>query len=177
MSAFIGSAAGGFVSFLLGLGFTNIQQRLDPDGNFNFFGTNQNGKPFNVTLKQDALRSPQYDLVEIIVGAGVTKKPDIPQFSIKNEGSGIKKIFTIGIIPDAAAKSDAVLEVFLNESRVFPISDPTAGMFQNVTSVNIPIPPNFGLKIEESKKLEVFAWTPTGVASVFTFAVFIANQV
>ncbi len=175
MSAIIAGGVAGFVAFLLAQGFQNISASTGKDGIFNIFGKDKNGKPFSVKIQNPALRSPQYGLTNL--STSVLKRPDTAQLKFDNEGSGIKKIFTIGIIPtDANTKTDGIMEVRLNEARLFPIATPAAGMFTGVTSISIPIPPNFGLKINESDSLEFFIWSGGAVPVNFTVSVFIANE-
>jgi len=175
MSAIVAGGVGAFVGFLLSQGFTKIQSSTGKDGIFNIFGTNQNGKPFSVKIQNPALRSPQYGLTNL--STSVLKRPDEAQLEFENEGSGIKKVFTIGIIPtDSNTKSDGIMEIRLNQARLFPITTPSQGMFTGVTSVNIPIPPNFGLKINESDSLEFFIWSGGATPVNFTVSVFIANE-
>ena len=167
----------GFVAFLLAQGFSNIQASTGRDGIFNLFGTDKDGKPFSVKIQNPALKSPQYGLQNI--STTVLKRPNEgdAQLEFANEGSGIKKIFTIGIIPtDANTKTNGIMEIRLNEAKLFPIGTPVGGMFAGVSSINIPIPPNFGLKIEESKKLEFLIWNGIAGTSNFTVSVFLANE-
>ena len=175
MSAIVAGGVAGLLAFLLAQGFTELSSRT-AGGITSIFGKDKNGKPFKVSVQNEALVNPQFDIVELDSGV-TTKKQRTAQFEIKNTSSTVKKIFAISIIPDAGMKTDGVIEVFLNESRLYPITDPSPGMLKGVSALNIPIPPNFGLRIDESKKLEVFVWTPNAVAVQTTFAVFIANQI
>jgi len=175
MSAIIAGGVGAFVGFLLAQGFQKVSALTGKDGLLNISGINQNGKPFAIKIQNPALRSPQYGLTNL--STSVLKRPDDPQLEFENEGSGIKKVFTIGIIPtDANTKTDGIMEIRLNGARLFPITTPSAGMFTGVTSVNIPIPPNFGLKINESDSLEFFIWSGALIPVNFTVSVFIANE-
>jgi len=174
MSAIIAGGIGAFIGFLLAQGFTDLRAFAEKGVSI-LTGKDPNGKPFRVSIANETLANPQFDIVELDTGATTLKKPKTPQFTIKNDASGDKRIYTIGIVPDATFKTDGVMEIILNEVRLFPITSPKQGMFKNVSSVNIPIPSNYGLKIGESKKLEVFIWNPSAAAATVNFAVFIAN--
>lgn len=177
MSSIIAGGVGAFVGFLLAQGFQKVQASTGKDGILNIFGTNAEGKPFKVQIANPALKSPQYGLQNI--STSVLKKPDEgdAQLEFENEGSGIKKIFTIGIIPtDATTKTNGIMEIRLNGARLFPIAAPSIGMFAGVSSVNIPIPANFGLKINESDKIEFFIWSGGAVPVSFTISIFLANE-
>ena len=174
MSTIIAGGVGAFVGFLLAQGFTEIQSRVT-GLTTTIFGTRPNGKPFKVTVQNEALANPQYDVVELDTGTTTLKKPNIPQFTIENNASGDKRIYTIGIVPDTTFKTQGIMEILLNEVRLFPISTPAQGMFKNISSLNIPIPANYGLRIVESKKLEVFIWNPSAASATVNFALFIAN--
>jgi len=173
LSAILGGALAGFIALLLAQGFTNIQQ-VFAGGFTTLTGQTPEGETFKVELANEALINPQYDLVTLSTGA-LTKKSDKPQFEIKNTATGDKRVYTIGIVPDATFKAESIVEIFLNEVRLFPITTPVGGMFANVSSLNIPIPANFGLKIKQDFKLEVFVYNPLGNASTISFSVFIAN--
>lgn len=175
MSSVIAGAAGGFITFLLSLGFRNIQQRFLPNGDFDIFGTDREGKPFNVSLKNEALKSPQYDLRDLGPIASEKKTKD-PQYVLENTSQGVKKVFAVAFIPDANMKTNGFLEIRLNGTRLFPIGNATAGMLKNITSFNIPIPPNFGLQLKQTEKFEVFIWTDAAATPVGgNIAVFLAN--
>jgi len=173
MSTILTIGAGGLLGFLLASGFTEVKQFIT-GGITTITGIGQDGKAFEVSFANEALVNPQYDLVTLTTGA-LTKKSDKAQFEIKNTATGDKRIYTIGIVPDATFKAESIVEIFLNEVRLFPISSPVGGMFANVSSLNIPIPANFGLKIKQDFKLEVFIYNPLGNASTISFSVFIAN--
>jgi len=174
MSAIIAGGVGAFLGFLLAQGFTNL--KAFAEGGFSILtGKDANGKPFRVAIANETLGNPQYDLVELQALATDLKKPTTPQFSIKNDASGDKRIYTIGIVPDATFKTDGVMAIILNGVRLFPITSPSQGMFKNVSSLNIPIPANYGLRIKESEKLEVFIWNPSAALATVNFSIFIAN--
>ena len=173
MSAIITVAAGGLLGFLLASGFTEVKQFF-AGGVTTITGVNAEGKAVSVQIVNEALRNPQYDLVELTTGA-LTKRSDKAQFEIKNTASGDKRIYTIGIVPDAVFKTEGIIEIFLNEVRLFPITSPSQGMFRNVSSLNIPIPANFGLKILQDFKIEVFIYNPSGNPATINFSIFIAN--
>ena len=163
-------------TLLVSLGFDKV--RAETQGNTtNFFGSKDGKSTQLVSIKNPALKSPQYDLVNLTTSS-TTKDENSPAYSVTNNASGSKKVFTIGVVPtDATTKTEAVLEIFLNGTRMFPITEPAQAMLSGVTSLNIPIPPSFGLEIKENDKLEVFLWNPSGNAVSITFAVFIAVQV
>ena len=174
MSAIIAGGVGAFVGFLLAQGFTDIKAFAQGGASI-LTGKDSNGKPFRVAIQNQVLANPQFDIVELDTGATILKKTDKAQYEIKNTASGDKRIYTIGIVPDATFKTDGVIEILLNGVRLFPITNPAQGMLKNVSSLNIPIPANFGLGIKESEKLEVFIWNPSAAAATINFAVFIAN--
>jgi len=174
MSAIIAGGVGAFLGFLLAQGFTGLKAFAE-QGFSVITGTDPNGKPFRVQLANEALKNPQYDLLKLTALATDLKKPNKPQFLIKNDASGDKRVYTIGVVPDAVFKTSGVMEIILNGVRLFPITSPAQGMFENVSSLNIPIPANFGLKIKESEKLEVFIWNPSAAIATVNFSVFIAN--
>lgn len=174
MSAILAGGVGAFIGFLLAQGFTDLKSFAQ--GGFAILtGKDPNGKVFKVSIQNEALKNPQYDIVNLDTGTTILKKSNKAQFEIKNTASGDKRIYTIGLVPDATFKTDGVIEIILNGVRLFPITSPSQGMLQNVSSLNIPIPSNYGLKIEESRKLEVFIWNPNGASATINFAVFIAN--
>jgi len=174
LSAIIAGGVGAFLGFLLAQGFSQLASATD--GGFTLItGKDPNGKPFQVKFANEALVNPQYDLVKLTAQSTDTKKPNKAQFTIKNDASGDKRIYTLGVVPDTVFKADGVMEIILNGVRLFPITSPAQGMFENVSSLNIPIPANFGLKIKESDKLEVFIWNPSGALATINFSIFIAN--
>lgn len=174
MSSIVTGGIGALLGFLLAQGFTKLASATE--GGFTLItGRDSNGKPFEVKFANEALVNPQYDLVKLTAKAAQTKKPDKAQFTIKNEASGDKRVYTLGVVPDSIFKADGVMEIILNGVRLFPITSPAQGMFENVSSLNIPIPANFGLKIKESDKLEVFIWNPSAAIATINFSIFIAN--
>ena len=58
---------------------------------------------------------------------------------------------------------------------MFPITQLTAGAFQDVDAINIPIPDTYGLKILPKNELKVFIWSATGALVNATIAVFIGE--
>jgi len=174
LSAILAGGVGAFIGFLLAQGFTDIKQ-VFAAGSTIITGKQKDGKPFRVAIANQVLANPQYDIVELDTGTTLLKKSDKPQFEIKNTATGDKRIYTIGIVPDALFKTDGIVEIFLNEVRLFPISIPKQGMLKNVSSLNIPIPANFGLGIKESFSLDVFIYNPNGASATINFSVFIAN--
>ncbi len=174
MSAIVAGGVGAFIGFLLAQGFTDLKVFAEGDTKI-FTGRDANGKVFRVAFANEALANPQYDLVELTTGTTLLKKSFKAQFEIKNTSSVDKRVYTIGIVPDATFKTEGILEIFLNEVRLFPISNGVQGMFKNVSSLNIPIPANYGLQIKESFSLEVFVFNPSGNAATVNFSVFIAN--
>lgn len=174
MSAIIAGGVGAFLGFLLAQGFTGL--KAFAEGGFNIItGKDANGKPFKIAIANEALKNPQYDLVKLTATATDLKKPKNGQFKIKNDASGDKRVYTIGVVPDTEFKANGIMVILLNGVRLFPISDPKQGMFSNVSSLNIPIPANFGLKIKESDSLEVFIWNPSAAIATVNFSIFIAN--
>jgi hypothetical protein len=163
-------------TLLVSLGFEKVRAESKGDTT-NFFGVKDGQTKQLVQIRNPALKSPQYDLVNLTTSA-TSKDENAPAYSITNNASGSKKVFTIGVVPtDATTKTEAVLEIILNGTRMFPITEPAQAMLSGVTSLNIPIPPSFGLEIKENDKLEVHLWNPSGNPVSITFAVFIAVQV
>ena len=170
----IGGITSGVVALLLAQGFQKVQAASDGT----ISGINKDGKPFKVKLANNAIAGAQYDLVELTTSISQSTKPSQPNYSIQNTQDTDKRVFALGIVPNALFKTEGIIEIFINKVRVFPITDPVQGFLSSVTSLNIPIPPNFGLKIKPRDKLEVFAWNPslTPLTSV-NFAVFLGDFV
>lgn len=174
MSLIVGGVAGGIIAFLVSGGFTKIKETTDRIGNTIITGVRESdGKPVSVTIKNNAVISPQFDLVRI--STAVNKKPNSPQYELKNESSVIKRIFSISVVPDATLQTEGFIEIHLNGVKFFPISDPIAGIYTDISAINVPIPDSYGLKILPDDKLEVFLWNPLSNSISATIAVFIGE--
>lgn len=168
----VGGAVAAVVSLLLAQGFQKVEAASDGT----ITGLNQAGKPFKVKLANNAIAGAQYDLVELTASTTEVTKPKTPNYSIQNTQDTDKRVFALGIVPNSTFKSEGIIEIFINKVRVFPITDPSQGFLSAVTSLNIPIPPSFGLKIKPRDKLEVFVWNPSLTASTsVNFAVFLGD--
>jgi len=177
--ATIGATAGitALIFLLISSGFKKVEA-ISKGGLTFLTGEDKDGKPFKVALSNEALTQPQYDIVELdtLTGASaITKKSDRPQYFIENADDVDKRVFAIALVPDSTFKTEAIIEIFLNRVRLFPITDPSGGFLSSVTSLNIPIPPNYGLKIKPRQKLEVFVYNPLGNSATVNFAVFVGN--
>lgn len=172
-SALAGGAVSAIIFLLLSNGFKKVEA-FTKGGSTTIFGDDANGKPFKVQLQNEAIIGPQYDIVELDTTT-VTQKPARANYTIENPDDIDKRVFTIAFIPDSTFKAQGIIEIFLNGVRLFPITDPTQGFLSSVTALNIPIPPNFGLKIKPREKLEVFVYNPSGASAKVNFAVFVGN--
>jgi len=112
-----------------------------------------------VTFDNRTLSGAQYHLLKLQTGT-ITKKTTKPQFIVDNFQNRDRRIFGLSFTPSLLFSEEGIVEVRLNEVRILPVEPPAQGMFENITALNVPIPPNFGLKIQESMKLEVFIWNP-----------------
>jgi len=177
MSAIIGGAVAGLIVLLASNGFTKISEKIDArTGDTILSATTPEGKPLNVQLKNNAVISPQFDLVRISTTRTTFPNSNRPDYEIKNESSVIKRIFAFTFIPDASMQAQGILKITLNEAPLFPITDMVAGDFQDLTALNIPIPDTYGLKILPKEKLKVFIADPTNTGLVTgTVAVFIGE--
>lgn len=128
----------------------------------------------NVRLDNRTIFGAQYHLLELDTLA-VTKKPTKAQFEIKNFQNNDRRIFGLSFTPDAIFSSEGIIEIRLNGVRLLPIEAPIQGMLRTITALNIPIPTNFGLRISESKKLEVFIWNPDGNSAKINLSCFIGD--
>ena len=81
----------------------------------------------------------------------------------------------MSIVPDATFKAEGFIKILLNDTQMFPITNLTAGAFQDVDAINIPIPDTYGLKILPKRELKVFIWSATGALVNATIAVFIGE--
>jgi len=166
MSAIIAGGVASLIVLLATNGFTKIQEKIDSrTGDTILSATTPDGKPLNVQVKNNAVVSPQFDLVRLTIPATQTVFPNSnqPDFELKNESSVIKRIFAITFIPNATFQASGILKMTLNEAPLFPITDQIAGDFQDVTALNIPIPDTYGLKILPKEKFKLFLADPSGV--------------
>ncbi len=171
----VGGLAGGVVSGIIALLLAQGFQKVEAASDGTISGLNKDGKPFKVRLANPAIAGAQYDLVELDTGATQITKPDRANYSIENTQDTDKRVFAIALVPDTTFKASGIIEIFINKVRLFPITDPVQGFLSAVTSLNIPIPPNFGLKIKPRQKLEVFVWNPSAASAKVNFAVFIGD--
>jgi len=178
MSAVGGAIAGGITAVILLLvtnGFQKIQQITMPNGDTLLKAVDKNGVPVNVQLKNSAVISPQFDQVRITTTETVFPDSNSPNFELKNNSSVIKRIFALSIVPDPVFQTDGIIKITLNEAPLFPITPLVAGDFQDVSSLNIPIPDTYGLKILPKDELRVFIASPAGTLVGATIAVFIGE--
>ena len=127
-----------------------------------------------VTFDNRTLSGAQYHLLKLQTGT-ITKKTTKAQFIVDNFQNRDRRIFGLSFTPSLLFSEEGVLEVRLNEVRILPIEAPAQGMFENITALNVPIPPNFGLRIEESMKLEIFIWNPDSNDASINLSVFVGD--
>lgn len=178
MSAIGGAIAGGITAVILLLitnGFSKIQQIGLKNGDTLIKAIDKNGVPVNVQIKNNAVVSPQFDQVRITTSQKVFPNSNNPNFELKNNSSVIKRIFALSLVPDGTFQSDGIVKITLNEAPLFPITPLVVGDFQDVSSLNIPIPDTYGLKILPKEKLRVFIASPNGTLIGLTVAVFIGE--
>jgi len=176
MSAIIAGGLSALIVLLATNGFSKIREAIDAKtGDTILSAVDPNGKPFNVQIKNNAVVSPQFDLVRIQTNIETFPNSNQPNFVIKNESSVIKRIFAFSFVPNTAFQNGGILKVTLNEAPLFPITDQIAGDMQDVESLNIPIPDTYGLKILPKEKLKVFIASPTGSLVSGTVSVFIGE--
>jgi len=166
---------GAVVALLLSQGFTKITQSASAEGDTILSATRQDGESVNVQLKNNAIISPQFDFVRINASQTESSDENSPNYELKNTSSVIKRIFALSIVPDATFKSEGFIKILLNDTQMFPITNLTAGAFQDVDAINIPIPDTYGMKILPKKELKVFIWSATGALVNATIAVFIGE--
>jgi len=166
---------GALVAILLGQGFTKIQQSTSKDGDTILSATRSDGEKIDVQIKNNAIISPQFDFVRIQASQIKASDENSPTFELKNESSVIKRIFALSIVPDAQFKSEGFIKILLNGTQFFPISTLVSGSFQDVDSINIPIPDTYGLKILPKREIKVFLWSETGAQVSATIAIFIGE--
>jgi len=178
LSSLGGAIAGGITALIIVLlsnGFTKIQTFAMENGDTRLTAIDQNGKPVNVQLKNNAVVSPQFDQVRITTTALVFPESSQANFELKNNSSVIKRIFALSLVPDPTFQADGIVKITLNEAPLFPITPLTAGDFQDVSALNIPIPDTYGLKILPKDTLRVFIASPNGSLVGLTVAVFIGE--
>jgi len=173
-----GAVAGGITALiilLLSNGFTKIQAFALENGDTRLTAIDPNGKPVDVQLKNNAIVSPQFDQVRITTTAKVFPDSNQPDFELKNNSSVIKRIFALSLVPDPTFMTDGIVKITLNEAPLFPITPLVAGDFQDISSLNIPIPDTYGLKILPKDELRVFIASPSGSLVGMTIGVFIGE--
>jgi len=175
MSAIIAGGIGALIALLLSQGFTKIQAFALENGDTKLTMLDRNGKPVDVQLKNNAVISPQFDQVRITTTETSFPESNQPSFELKNQSSVIKRIFALSIVPDPVFQTDGIIKITLNEAPLFPITPLVAGDFQDVSSLNIPIPDTYGLKILPKEELKVFIASPAGTLVGATIAVFIGE--
>lgn len=176
VSAIVSAGVGAIVAILATQGFTKFAEAIDPkSGDKILTATSKTGEVLNVQLKNDAVISPQFDLVRITTSQTTKSADEKPNYELKNESSVIKRIFSLSIIPDSTLQTEGFVVVKLNGVQFFPITSGVAGNFTDISAINIPIPDTYGLKILPKDKLKVFIWNPTGNPIKATVAVFIGE--
>lgn len=170
----VGSAAGVIIGQLLAAGFTKIKESSDKLGNTIITGRSATGEIIDVAIKNNAVISPQYDVVRVTSNA-TTRQDNKPEYTLKNESSVIKRIFALSIIPDATMQTEGLIQISLNGVKFFPITTPVQGFLTDTAVFTVPIPDTYGLKILPKDKLEVFIWNPSGNPVFATIAVFIGE--
>lgn len=172
----ISAGFGAIVALLITQGFTKISEKIDDKtGDKILSATTPTGGILNVQLKNDAVISPQFDLVRITTSQTTRSPDEQPNYEIKNDSSVIKRIFSLSIIPDSTLQTEGFVVVKLNGVQFFPITSGVAGNFTDISAINIPIPDTYGLKILPKDKLRVFIWNPAGNPITATVAVFIGE--
>jgi len=172
----IGAGVGALVALLLSQGARAVSQRIDEKTGDTILGVTQpDGTVTNVQLKNNAVISPQFDFVRIETNKTVFNDDNNPNYFLKNTSSVIKRIFALSIIPDPVFQSDGLIKITLNGVTFFPITESNAGVFQNTTAINVPIPDTYGLKILPKDELRVFIRSPSGSVVNCTIAVFIGE--
>ena len=166
---------GAVVALLISGGFTKIKQSQTTEGDTILSATRSDGESVDVQLKNNAIISPQFDFVRITASQTEASDENTPNYELKNESSVIKRIFALSVVPDPTFKAEGFIKILLNDTQMFPITNLTAGAFQDVDAINIPIPDTYGLKILPKRKLKVFIWSATGAVVNATIAVFIGE--
>jgi len=129
---------------------------------------------FKVQIDNRTILGPQYHLLELDTTTN-TKKPRIPQFKIQNPQDADRRIFGLSFTPDSLFSGEGIINIFLNRVRMLPVEDRSQGMLSSITALNVPIPPNFGLKILPRQSLEVFIWNPSGNSAKINFSCFVGD--
>jgi len=171
----LAGGVGALIALLLSQGFTKVEAFAQPSGDTNIIGFDSQGAPFKVQIKNNAIISPQFDFVRIGTTDTVFPNENTPNYELKNESGVIKRIFSLTIIPDASFQAGGILKITLNEAPLFPITNQVAGVFQDTSALNIPIPDMYGLKILPKEKLKIFIADPSGALVNCTVAVFIGE--
>jgi len=127
-----------------------------------------------VTFDNRTLIGPQYHILELDT-LTETRKPARPQFEVSNVQNTDRRIFGLSFTPDSIFSLEGVINILLNGVRMLPVLDRGPGMLSSITALNVPIPPNFGLKILPKKKLEVFIWNPNGNSAKINFSCFFGD--
>ncbi|MBA7492245.1 hypothetical protein ES702_02794 [subsurface metagenome] len=170
------AGVGAIVALLATNGFTKIQEKIDnKNGNTILSATSPEGKSFDVQIKNNAIISPQFDLVRITTSETVKQDDNSPIYELKNESSVIKRIFSLSIVPDATFQTEGLIAITLNGVTFFPITNQIQGDYTDISAINIPIPDTYGLKILPKDKLKVFIWNPSGNPISASVAVFIGE--
>jgi len=171
----IAGGVGAIIALLLSNGFTSLKAFADSNGDTTITGLDKNGKPINVSIKNNAIISPQFDQVRLTSSSKTFPNDNSPNFEFKNNSGVIKRIFALTLIPDANFQAQGIVKITLNEAPLFPITNLNAGDFQDVSALNIPIPDTYGLKILPKEKLKIFLADPTGGTVSLTVAVFVGE--
>lgn len=176
MSSLVAGGVGAIIGLLVSQGFQSVQAETNRTGDTIISGFDPSGKPIKVQLKNNAVVSPQFDFVRISSTNTTFPNENSPDYELKNESGVIKRIFALTFIPDSAFQAQGILKITLNEAPLFPISNIQAGVFQDTSALNIPIPDTYGLKILPKEKLKIFIADPTASGTISgTIAVFIGE--
>lgn len=170
----LGSAAGVIIGLLISQGFSKLKETTDKFGNTIITGVDSTGKIQSVALKNNAMISPQFDVIRVTTSR-TTRDDNNPDYILKNDSSVIKRIFALSVIPDSTMQSEGLMQLNLNDVKFFPITSPTQGFLTDTGVFTVPIPPTYGMKILPKDKLEVFIWNPSGNPVSATVAVFIGE--
>lgn len=171
----VAGGVGAVIALLLSGGFTKIEQLAQANGDTILRATSKDGLVTNVQLKNNAVISPQFDLVRISTDRVSFRNSNQPDYFTKNESSVIKRIFALSIIPDSAFQTKGILKITLNDAPLFPITPLVAGNFTDISALNIPIPDTYGLKILPKDELKVFIASPDGTSVTVSVAIFIGE--
>jgi len=90
------------------------------------------------------------------------KKPDDPTFILKNTRKDDVRIFRIGIVPDAAFKTNGNALIKNHDGEIISIK---TGDLTDVSDIPINMLPN-GQHLKRGESIEVFLWNDDNITSV-----------